>query len=751
MIMAAPAAVATVGQILLDVGLDTINLKSQLNGVSSTIKKTFSAQSIAGFVKVVSKAANECIGLGSDLSEVQNVVDVSFSKMSNDVNNFAKNAKKQFGLSETSAKKYVGTLGSMANSFGFAEKEAFDMSTTLTGLAGDIASFKNISQDEAFNKIKAVFTGETEGLKELGVVMTQTALNEFALQQGMNKTIQQMTEAEKVNLRYLYVLDALKLASGDFSRTSTGWANQMRVLNLTIESIKANLGQAFISILNTVLVQINTFIAKLEVASQYVKAFTESVFGKQEGNPFQSTGASEEMENIASSAGTANKQTKALQKTLMGFDKITKVSSSKSAKSGGASGVSSLGSSSNKQVISPDVMKLPQWLQDLEQAWKSGDFTNIGKNVANKISECLNKIEWKKIKDGAKKIATSIATFLNGFLGDEEMWRSLGTTIAEGLNTALTFINTFLTTTNFEDIGSALGEGINQFIEDMDWEQVGAYIINGLSAACEFVVGLLGTIEWSKILGALFDMFKGGIESEGANWQAIGTVIMGFIKAGIYLTNPIAALPLFLSEKIGEMINSIGPKLQTTLGNFFSNIFAQAVQRVQERIDGIKNILLTLYNIVYSTFSDIAIRVGDVLTNTIKGAINAVLSTTGNAINGFVNSINGAITTINNIPGVNISSLSPINIPKLANGGYVKANQPRLAIIGDNRRYGEIVANDKQMQKYSDEAYQRAMNSGAMSKGQIVNNIYLDGELIYQDIKNISDSESDRFGTPQFA
>lgn len=105
----------------------------------------------------------------------------------------------------------------MAKAFGFSEKQAYDMGTTLTGLAGDVASFYNLSQDEAYTKLKSVFTGETESLKDLGVVMTQTALDSYAMANGFGKTTSAMTEAEKVALRYQFVQDQLSAAQGDFA------------------------------------------------------------------------------------------------------------------------------------------------------------------------------------------------------------------------------------------------------------------------------------------------------------------------------------------------------------------------------------------------------------------------------------------------------------------------------------------------------------------------------------------------------
>lgn len=83
-----------------------------------------------------------------------------------------------------------------------AEDAASDMAITLTGLTGDVASFYNISQDAAATKLKSVFTGETESLKELGVVMTQANLEQYALSKGISKSISAMTQAELATLRY---------------------------------------------------------------------------------------------------------------------------------------------------------------------------------------------------------------------------------------------------------------------------------------------------------------------------------------------------------------------------------------------------------------------------------------------------------------------------------------------------------------------------------------------------------------------
>lgn len=198
--------------------------------------------SIVAITAAAAKFTKSALQLASDLEEVQNVVDVAFGDMSKSVDVWAKSASQNFGLSETLAKKYAGLYGAMSKSFGFANEDAAKMGTTLAGLAGDVSSFYNINSDDAYKKLKSVFSGETETLKDIGIVMTQNALDQYAMEQGYNKTTKQMTEQEKVALRYKFVMDGLSQVSGDYVRTAGSWANMTRTAKLEIQSLTAEVG-----------------------------------------------------------------------------------------------------------------------------------------------------------------------------------------------------------------------------------------------------------------------------------------------------------------------------------------------------------------------------------------------------------------------------------------------------------------------------------------------------------------------------
>lgn len=331
------------------------------SGINTTIKKIGVTLAAVFSAKMAIDFGKQCIELGSDLAEVQNVVDVTFPNMSAQIDKFAQSAAQTFGLSETMAKKFTGTFGSMAEAFGFSEKEAYEMSTALTGLAGDVASFYNISQDEAYTKLKSVFSGETETLKDLGIVMTQSALDAYAMANGYGKATSAMTEMEKVSLRYAFVQSQLTNATGDFWRTQDSWANQSRILALQAQSAMAAIGQGLINLLKPALVAINTVMARVVQLANTFKNLTETLFGSSGSAAATAsnlssadksaaslsdnlssavgelTGLSGSTGSAAKGLGKASKAAQALQRSLEGFDQITKVSEPESGSSGGGS------------------------------------------------------------------------------------------------------------------------------------------------------------------------------------------------------------------------------------------------------------------------------------------------------------------------------------------------------------------------------------------------------------------------------
>lgn len=221
---------------------------------------------IAG-AKAIAQFAQSAINAASDLHEVQNVVDVTFGSNASEINTWAQNAIKQFGLTETQAKKFASTMGAMMKSSGAASDDIVQMSEDLAGLAADMASFYNLDFDTAFQKIRSGISGETEPLKQLGINMSVANLNAFALQQGLSKTFDKMTQGEQVMLRYQYLMNATADAQGDFARTSSELANSKRLLESNIDAIKTKLGDLLAGPLASLTDWANNTLSKLTTPS----------------------------------------------------------------------------------------------------------------------------------------------------------------------------------------------------------------------------------------------------------------------------------------------------------------------------------------------------------------------------------------------------------------------------------------------------------------------------------------------------
>lgn len=227
------------------------------NALSVSVGNLWS-RGVSAAVSMMGKMAKQGIAMASDLEEVQNVVDKTFTKMSASIDTWAKSAMSSFGMGELAAKQYVSTMGAMLKSMGLSETEFFDMSTALTRLAGDMASFYNLDHEDAFNKIRSGISGETEPLKQLGINMSVANLEAFALAEGIEKAYNQMSQSEQVMLRYNYLMNATSDAQGDFAQTIDSYANQSRLLSENWDKLWTNIGSLFTPALTSALESINS-------------------------------------------------------------------------------------------------------------------------------------------------------------------------------------------------------------------------------------------------------------------------------------------------------------------------------------------------------------------------------------------------------------------------------------------------------------------------------------------------------------
>ena len=722
------------GSIIIDTRIDSagfLDIKNQLNGMASAAKKLGGAIAAAFSIRAVAQFAKSCLDLGSDLQEVQNVVDVTFTTMNQQVDDFAKNAVNTAGLSETMAKRYVGTFGAMSKAFGFAESEAYAMSTALTQLSGDVASFYNLSQDEAYTKLKSVFTGETESLKDLGVVMTQAALDSYAMANGFGKTTSAMTEQEKVALRYAFVMDQLSAASGDFARTSDGWANQTRLLTLQFEQLKATIGQGLINAFTPVIKVINTVLAGLQrLASAFVQ-FTSLLFGSAVGVSSATSGAQEQLSGIAdgyeAAAGGANdlakgteKAGKAAQKYLAGFDEIQKLGSkSSSGGSGSGGGAGGIGGAAIggfdlagitagtkvEDTVSPQIEAIVAKIHELIAPLREIDFSplknslrNLGNAFAGLGGTIAGALEWawfnilvpfskwsiEKGSPAAVDLLASAFEFLDAVLDP----------VIDGLERMLTWMKPM-----FEYIGDhfvkVLGWFTDAFKELAEvFRKKGPQISNILSNLGEAFVAV-----WRVIEPLFTDLVDLTGEAFGWVMSYVGTTIEYLIDVLEGLTDFIAGVFTGDWKRAWKGVE----KVFSANAQYLVDTIDWLLSAFGTSLNGIDKATAKCWNSIKDKTKD----VWSGIKSTIKGAVNGIIGLINGMISGLISGINSAISALNklsvSIPdwvpsvggktfGFNIRTVSAPRIPYLAKGAVIPPNAPFMAVLGDQRHGTNIEA-----------------------------------------------------------
>lgn len=178
----------------------------------------------------------------SDMNETISKTQVVFGKASKEVLKWSDQTLKSVGLAKGTSLDMAATYGDMGTAMGLSNKKAKEMAMSLVDLTGDMASFKNMKPEEIHIALTGAYTGETEALKRLGIVMTVANLERFAASQGIKKEYKEMSQAEKIQLRYNYIMKASKNSVGDFARTQDSAANQMRIFTEGLKESGAKIG-----------------------------------------------------------------------------------------------------------------------------------------------------------------------------------------------------------------------------------------------------------------------------------------------------------------------------------------------------------------------------------------------------------------------------------------------------------------------------------------------------------------------------
>ena len=578
---------------------------SSIGSFFSKIKSGFSSQRklSSGFGGIASKLTKLVIGVNaakgafnglksamdysSNLTEVQNVVDVGFGKYKSKIEDLAKTSIQDYGMSELTAKQIAGRFQAMGTAVGFSQKKMSGMSVELTKLSADMASFYNEDQEKVAKSLQSVFTGTTMPLRKYGIDLTQATLQEWAHKQGIDANIKSMSQAEKTMLRYQYVIAQTGAAQGDFARTSNTWANQTRMLKQNFQQLGSTIGQIAINAFKPFVKAMNSTLIQLDKFAKSARDALGKIFGweYEEGGGVTQT-YKDDMEDAADGANDtadatkkATKAQKEFNKQLQGFDRLNNITSSKDKDNDGAgkgSGtsvgeLSNIGSGSGGKWKQKDSI-FKKFKSDIDTLEK------LGKKISTTLSKAMEDIDWKSIYQKAAGFGSGLASFLNGlFAGGEgaRLFSDLGSTIANALNTVLTGLNSFATTFSWDEFGRNLGIGINGFFTTWDAGLTADTFNNMANGVLTAMTSALNRIHWDLIAKRIGEPIK-GIDAKGIG-ENFGKLVNSMVNA-LYTLVSNKETWKDLGTKIGDGINGFfkgfGKSGWKKLGKTISNTFS---------------------------------------------------------------------------------------------------------------------------------------------------------------------------------
>ena len=476
----------------------------------------------------------DSIDISSALTEVQNVVDVTFGEYASLVEKMSETSIADFGMSELTVKQVASRFQAMGSAMGFAQGKMADMSIELTKLTADMASFYNVEQTDVAEDLESIFTGQTRPLRTYGLDLTEATLKEWALKQGMDANIDSMTQMEKTMLRYQYVLANTTSAQGDFLRTADTWANQTRILKQNFEQLGAIIGGTFINMLKPLVKALNNVMSHIIAFAETVSNALGKIFGwKYEVGGGGVTSDLEDgagySDDIASGLDDAQKNAKKMRDYVLGIDELNIISpeTDTSASGGGTSGAG--GVTGGQWVEQDSIFK--EFESEIDTLYE------LGETIRDALIGAMESIDWESVYEKARGFGKGLAEFLNGLLAYDGEGRTLfgevGKTFANTLNTIVYSAQSFAKEFDFHQFGVNLADGINNFFRNFDFEALADTLNTWVDGLKSTIKGFIDTITWDSILEGGKD-FLGNLELD-----TIGIIIGGFAlkHAGKVLTS----------------------------------------------------------------------------------------------------------------------------------------------------------------------------------------------------------------------
>lgn len=680
--------------------------KSQ-SGITSAFKKLKTGIVALGIGKVI----KDSIKMGMDAVESDNLFETSLGKWADSVRDWSEETANALGLNAVAIRKNTGVIYNMTSSMGVAEDNALKMSKGISLLSEDMASFYNLDSSEAFNKLRAGLTGETEPLKALGILVDENTVKQVAYSEGIAQNGAELTQQQKVLARYVAILKQTGNAQGDLARTIDSPANQLRLLKNQV----SQLGLAFSNFLMPVISAVLPYI------TAFVKVITSALNTLAKFMGLKSTNASNETAKISSNVGglgsgldDANKKAKKLKGTLASFDEMNVLqdNSSDSSSSGTGGGGASAGG------LDFDLGEY-----DAHLDWVSSKTDAIAENIKNafkSVGEVISSI-WNSAP--VQAFAGAVTTY-GQFVFDYwstlglNLWQNLQMTwsnIEGNVSTMLTNMSTLWTTfwtdvqVGIETWGQPIIDGVTGvfnsiWADAIDpaiqlitkvwadfsgtlvnlWNTHGKPLINNIGEFATKTIALFQSI-WDNVLEPIITPF---LETLSWLWdnhiskmvEKVGDFVGKLVNGALEIYNKfIQPIIMWLLEKLAPAWSFLSSAIIGVLGSVFaviSDVFGAIFGILGGVIDFITGIFTGNWKKAWNGVKDVFKNIVDGLVGIFKFPINLIID----GINAFISGLN-KIKIPDWVPAVGGKGINIPKIPKLARGGII--DSPTIAMVGE--------------------------------------------------------------------
>ena len=756
------AKATNVGAVSVDLTLNDTNydkqlnskIKSSENAFSSSFKKiggiiagAFAVKQVAAFTKECISSASKVQSTFTGLNSIVQGTGNSFAQAQDFINKYT--ADGLVSIEET-ATAYKNLL-----SRGYDASQIEDVLSRLK----DSAAF---GRQASYDLGEAVVTA-TEGLKNENSILVDNAgvtknvakmWEEYA--KSIGKSSNDLTQAEKIQAEYNGIMNETRFQVGDaaaYTKTFSGQIQQLKFnfnqMTVAIGKVVTPIAQLFIPVINSAINAITSLFKKLQVVM--------STFGLKMPDVVQKTSNSISMIGASAkdSAKDAVASAKKISKAFSGLDEINVLKPSSSADSSSDTSGGGVMNVDNTSIApTMDDSKLLSCIENvknkIKEMWNSapvqsfvgavtsaGNFIwefwkTLGENFVSNVSTT-----WNNIKNSVSNSVSNMSVLWTNFWNDTKLaidaW---GPQITSGVAGVFNSIWVDTIDPAIQIITSAW-EDFTKILSDL-WDEYGEPLVNNIGEFVQKTIDLFQSI-WDNVLEPIITPF---LETLSWLWdehlkgliEEVSTFILKLTNGALKIYNNV------IEPIVSWLLEKLSPAF-TYIGGLITGVFGTVVSFISDAVKSIFKIFGGIIDFITGVFTGNWKKAWNGVKNVFKGIFDGLVNVFKTPINFIIDGINAFIKGLNKIkipdwvPVVGGKGFNMSTIPKLAQGGYARANNPQLAIVGDNKREGEIISPESKIYEQTKKAILDAgSNVGKQELEITIYHKYEDGKTIIQKI-----------------